>query len=59
LGIPHKKSEVPGGIVTVSLGVAVALPSMRVQCADLVLGADRSLYLANNAGRAQVKTLQI
>jgi diguanylate cyclase (GGDEF)-like protein len=59
LGIAHEKSEVSGGIVTVSLGVAVALPSIRARSADLVLGADRSLYLAKHAGRAQVKALQI
>jgi diguanylate cyclase (GGDEF)-like protein len=59
LGIAHEKSEVPGGIVTVSLGVAVAVPSASGQCADLVLGADRSLYLAKHAGRAQVKALQV
>jgi len=59
LGIPHEKSKVPGGIVTISLGVAVAIPTLRGNLADLILGADRSLYLAKNAGRAQVKTLQI
>jgi diguanylate cyclase (GGDEF)-like protein len=59
LGIPHEKSEVPGGIVTISLGVAVAIPTTRGNHADLIVGADRSLYLAKNAGRAQVKTLQI
>ena len=59
LGIPHDKSEVPGGIVTISLGVAVAIPTMGGSLADLILGADRSLYLAKNAGRAQVKVLQI
>jgi diguanylate cyclase (GGDEF)-like protein len=59
LGIAHEKSAVPGGIVTISLGVAVAVPTMRGNHADLILGADRSLYLAKNAGRAQVKTLQL
>jgi diguanylate cyclase (GGDEF)-like protein len=59
LGIPHEKSEVPGGVVTISLGVAEATPTIRGNFADLVLGADRSLYLAKSAGRAQVKTLQI
>jgi diguanylate cyclase (GGDEF)-like protein len=59
LSIPHEKSTVPGGIVTISLGVAVVLPTLSGNLADLILGADRSLYLAKNAGRAQVKTLQI
>jgi len=59
LRIPHEKSAVPGGVVTISLGVAVVIPTLRGNLADLILGADRSLYLAKNAGRAQVKTLQI
>jgi diguanylate cyclase (GGDEF)-like protein len=59
LKIPHEKSQIAGGIVTISLGVAVAIPTLRTNLADLILGADRSLYLAKNAGRAQVKTQQI
>jgi diguanylate cyclase (GGDEF)-like protein len=59
LSIPHEKSEVPGGIVTISLGVAGAIPTRRGKLADLILGADRSLYLAKDAGRAQVKMLQV
>jgi len=59
LGIAHAKTLVAGGVVTISLGVAAVVPSVRSDCAQLILGADRSLYLAKNAGRAQVKTLQL
>jgi diguanylate cyclase (GGDEF)-like protein len=59
LAIPHEKSVVPGGIVTISLGVAVAVPTVRGLCAELLLCADRALYQAKHAGRAQVKTLHI
>ena len=59
LRIPHEKSTVAGGVVTISLGVAVAVPTVRDDCADLILCADRSLYLAKGAGRGQVKALQL
>jgi diguanylate cyclase (GGDEF)-like protein len=59
LRIPHDKSTVAGGIVTISLGVAVAMPTVGDDCAALILCADRSLYMAKDAGRGQVRALQI
>lgn len=59
LQIPHEQSEVSGGIVTISLGVAVAVPTSRDESAELILCADRSLYMAKHAGRGQVKAMQI
>jgi diguanylate cyclase (GGDEF)-like protein len=59
LRIPHDKSAVADGIVTISLGVAVAMPNVGDECAALILCADRSLYMAKDAGRGQVRALQI
>jgi diguanylate cyclase (GGDEF)-like protein len=59
LRIPHDKSAVAGGIVTISLGVAVAMPNVGEECAALIQCADRSLYMAKDAGRGQVRALQI
>jgi diguanylate cyclase (GGDEF)-like protein len=59
LRIPHDKSAVAGGIVTISLGVAVAVPNVGDDCAALILCADRSLYMAKDAGRGQVRALQM
>jgi diguanylate cyclase (GGDEF)-like protein len=59
LRIPHEKSAVADGIVTISLGVAVAVPNVGDECSELILCADRSLYMAKNAGRGQVKALQV
>ncbi len=59
LRIPHDKSAVAGGIVTISAGVAVAMPNVGGDCADLILSADRSLYLAKDGGRGQVRALQV
>jgi len=59
LRIPHEKSAVADGIVTISLGVAVAMPNVGEECAALILCADRSLYMAKDAGRGQVRTLLI
>jgi diguanylate cyclase (GGDEF)-like protein len=59
LRIPHDKSAVASGIVTISLGVAVAVPNVGDECAALILCADRSLYMAKDAGRGQVRALQI
>jgi diguanylate cyclase (GGDEF)-like protein len=58
LRIPHDKSAVAGGIVTISLGVAVAMPTVGEESSALILCADRSLYLAKDAGRGQVRALQ-
>jgi diguanylate cyclase (GGDEF)-like protein len=59
LRIPHDKSAVAGGIVTISLGVAVAMPNVGDDCAALILCADRSLYMAKDGGRGQVRVQQI
>lgn len=54
LGIAHEKSDA-FGVVTISLGVAVANPAKGKNPADLVAGADAQLYLAKRSGRGQVK----
>jgi diguanylate cyclase (GGDEF)-like protein len=59
LRIRNEKSEVAYGIVTISLGVAVATPSIDDNRADLISCADRALYLAKDAGRGQVMALTI
>ena len=59
LQIPHEKSAVAAGIVTISVGVAAAIPTVTSDCAALILCADRLLYTAKDAGRGQVKALQL
>jgi diguanylate cyclase (GGDEF)-like protein len=59
LRIPHEDSDVAQRIVTISVGVAVSMPASGAECAELVLCADRSLYMAKDAGRGQVKALQL
>jgi diguanylate cyclase (GGDEF)-like protein len=59
LRIPHEDSEVAEGIITISVGVAVSMPASGAECAELILCADRSLYMAKDAGRGQVKALQL
>jgi len=54
LGIPHEKSDV-SGVVTISLGVAVANPLIGEDSAELVASADAQLYSAKRSGRGQVK----
>lgn len=54
LGIVHEKSDA-FGVVTISLGVAVANPAKGKNPADLVVDADARLYLAKRSGRGQVK----
>lgn len=46
---PHKAS--PLGYVTVSIGIAVAMPSTDFRYALLLQQADRALYLAKNSGK--------
>ena len=50
LAIPHPASPT-GPVVTVSLGVAVCLPSEEMPMASLVSDADAALYRAKKAGR--------
>jgi diguanylate cyclase (GGDEF)-like protein len=59
LRIPHEKSDVAGHTVTISLGVAVTVPTADGESGNLVLSADRSLYQAKKAGRGRVVALQI
>ncbi len=52
LGIVHEQSTV-AGVVTISLGVAVVIPSIMEDLATLIATADRLLYAAKQSGRAQ------
>lgn len=52
-GIAHEENT-PAGVVTVSIGVATAIPSMAMEApglAALVAGADAALYKAKRSGR--------
>lgn len=54
LRLPHQHSEV-ADVVTVSIGVASAMPAHDQDHADLLTCADSQLYLAKQSGRAQVR----
>jgi diguanylate cyclase (GGDEF)-like protein len=58
LGINHERSRT-GGIVTISLGMAVVVPADRMSPQALIHAADEALYRAKRAGRnrAEVATL--
>jgi len=55
LSIPHGKSAV-ADIVTISLGVAVTIPTREMDCTQLLSCADSQLYLAKLSGRATFKS---
>ena len=59
LDIAHQKSTIECGVVTISLGVASIIPRAGSEASDLILNADRMLYLAKAAGRANVKSIQL
>ena len=50
LGLTHAGSKT-AGVVTVSIGVACAVPDAAAACATLVRAADQALYRAKAAGR--------
>lgn len=52
LGIPHEASE--HEIVTVSIGVATAIPNMQLKSEDLIVMADQALYRAKSSGKNRV-----
>jgi diguanylate cyclase (GGDEF)-like protein len=53
LQIPHVAGS-PGGLVTASLGVAIATPAAGGSIASLLIAADAALYEAKRTGRARV-----
>lgn len=54
LGLPHADSSVPGGVVTISAGCAVKLPSPGQRASDLLALADAQLYQAKSQGRNRI-----
>ncbi len=56
LKIPHTHSTT-AEMLTVSIGIACAVPATERDCAGLLQGADQALYAAKNAGRNRVHLL--
>jgi len=53
LKIPHI-SPTAGNRLTISIGLATLVPQQSSNCRELILAADKGLYLAKNNGRNQV-----
>ncbi|MCI3944290.1 diguanylate cyclase response regulator [Pseudomonas syringae] len=53
MNIPHI-APTPGSSLTVSIGVATVTPQLEMSSRQLILDADKGLYVAKNNGRNQV-----
>ncbi|RMM77532.1 Response regulator WspR, partial [Pseudomonas coronafaciens pv. striafaciens] len=53
MNIPHV-APAPGSSLTVSIGVATVTPQLEMSSRQLILDADKGLYVAKNNGRNQV-----
>lgn len=56
LAIPH--ADLPGGVVTVSIGCAACEPSPELSPTDLYVASDEALYAAKHAGRNAVRSAE-
>lgn len=59
LAIPHSASDVPGGLVSISIGLASITPHHEHVMENLTLAADQALYQAKQEGRGRVKSTQL
>jgi diguanylate cyclase (GGDEF)-like protein len=58
LAIPHAASDVPGGLVSISIGLASVTPHHEHIMENLTLAADQALYRAKQDGRGRIKSTQ-
>lgn len=54
LALPHLKTPLSSGCVTISVGVVVIVPDDRQSMASFIRMADQAMYRAKNTGRNQV-----
>jgi diguanylate cyclase (GGDEF)-like protein/PAS domain S-box-containing protein len=54
LAIPHIHSKLPGGMITVSIGVSTLMGSIDTDGIQLIETADKALYASKRNGRNQV-----
>lgn len=53
LKIPHRMPS-EGSVLTISIGLSTMVPQQGSHCRELILAADKGLYLAKHNGRNQV-----
>ncbi len=59
LALPHTKSDVAGGIVSISVGLASVTPHHEHIMENLTLAADQMLYQAKQDGRNRAKAIRM
>ncbi len=59
LAIPHTTSDVAGGVVSISIGLASVTPHHEFIMENLSLAADQMLYQAKQEGRGRVKATRL